>query len=94
MQLSEVESQLKALRGSLKMMPPLYQVTKALELKELHHRVNKERTRKQCITMHLDEFTLCKKNSHNKIDAFSAILYKLSIMLTLIRVMMHISHEI
>ena len=54
-QLAEEEVQLTALRRSLKMMPPLAQVTKETEIKELQQHVNKAHIRHQQRTTHLDE---------------------------------------
>ena len=55
MKLGEVEAQLTALSGSLKMIPALPQVTKAEEVKDLQPRINKPCTRHQRRTTQLDE---------------------------------------
>ena len=46
-QLTKVEVKLIELRGSIKMMPPLAQVTKKNELKEVQQCVNKAHSRHQ-----------------------------------------------
>ena len=55
-QLHEAEAQLTTMRGSLRMMPPIVQVTKAVQLKELQQQVNKTRDRHQRRTIELDHF--------------------------------------
>ena len=55
-QLHEAEAQLTTMRGSLRMMPPIVQVTKEIQLKELQQQVNKARDRHQRRMIELDHF--------------------------------------
>ena len=55
-QLHEAEVQLMTMQASLKMMPPIVQVIKVVELKALQQRANKSRERHQHRAIELDQF--------------------------------------